>query len=48
MSLVIESVASEIAGEVKVKFTENMPGSKDGIIIITEGKTLAEVIKREY
>ena len=41
-------MALEVAGEVEVKFTENVPGSKDGIIIVAEGKTLAKVIKREY
>ena len=38
----------EVAGEVKIKFIENVPSSKDGIIIITEGETLAKVIKKEY
>ena len=41
-------MASEITGEVEVKFIKNMPGSKDGVIIITEGETFAEVIKKEY
>ena len=48
MSFVAESVASEVAGEVEVEFTKNMPGFKDGIIIVTEGETLTKVIKREY
>ena len=41
-------MALEIAGEIEVEFTKNVPGFKDGIIVITEGKTLTEVIKREY
>ena len=38
----------EITGEIEIKFTKNVPGFKDGIIVITEGETLAKVIKREY
>ena len=41
-------MALEITGEVEIKFTKNMPGFKDGIIIITEGETLTEVIKKKY
>ena len=48
MSSVAESVALEIAGEVEIKFTENVPGSKNGIIIVMEGETLTKAIKREY
>ena len=48
MSFIAENVASEVAGEVEIKFTKNMPGSKDNIIIITEGETVAKVIKRKY
>ena len=41
-------MALEVAGEVEVKFTKNMPSFKDGIIVVAKGKTLAKVIKREY
>ena len=41
-------MTSEVVERVEVKFTENVPGSKDGMIVVTEGKTLAEAIKKEY
>ena len=48
MLFIAESVALEVTEKVEIKFTENVPGSKDGRIVVAESKTLAEVIKKEY